>query len=410
MKHTILSLARIAVALLFIFSGIVKCIDPIGGAIKIEDYFMAWGIDAPESVNVVLSFAQNILEFMVGFMLLLDVFVPFSSFIVMCFMIVYTPLTLYIALVNPVTDCGCFGDAVKLSNWATFYKNLVFLPLSILVFVNRSSFTSQLRPLRKGFVVCLGMLVSFCVSFEGLTDEPLIDFRPYKVGTDIRRAMEIPADAPLPEYKTTFLLQKNGEVREFDENSYPYDDSTWVYVDTKTEQISEGYVPPITDFTLIDEQGNLLTEELLNKCGSTYLVISPDVEKMESETIGKIASFAAQCADAGVDFYICTASSGASLRRVADEAQMGFSFLAADETMLKTIMRCNGGLMAIDGGVIVAKYHIDHLPKSPNIASPASTYLLNKEQERARLIVITTILALGFLLVILYTKHKRKSK
>ncbi len=408
MKKIVLNCLRIIIAALFVFSGITKCIDPIGGAIKIEDYFMAWGIDAPESLPLILSFAQNALEFLVGFLLLLKVHVRFSSFVVMCFMIFYTPLTLYIAIANPVSDCGCFGDAVKLSNWGTFIKNLIFLPIAIVVFHNRKLFVSSLRPIKKCVVLCIGLLISILISFGGVTDEPLVDFRPYSVGTHIRSAMEIPADAPLPEYRTTFLLQKDGQISEFDENNYPYDDSTWVFVDSRTEQISEGYVPAIKDFTLLSQEGNMMTDVILDRCEPTYLAIVPSVEKLPIETIEKLGRVAMVLYGSDVPFYVCTASSGSALRQMEDIAQVGFEFLSADETMLKTITRCNGGLIAIEHGTIVAKYHIDHVPALKQLPHPTATYLTNKEAENDRLLFITAILVTGILTSLLYIKHRRK--
>ena len=181
----LLTLMRILLGLLFVFSGFVKCIDPTGGAIKIEDYFVAWGLDVPFSVDMVLSFIQNLLEFSAGFLMLFDLFIPISSLVVLLFMIVFTPLTLYIAIANPVSDCGCFGDAVKLTNWQTFFKNLIFLPMAVLVFANRKKFHSRLRKSGQMSAALIGIITGVLISFTGISDEPWIDFRPFSVGTDI---------------------------------------------------------------------------------------------------------------------------------------------------------------------------------------------------------------------------------
>ena len=170
---------------LFIFSGITKCIDPTGGAIKVEDYFVAWGFDnAPWWLCMALSSIQNVIEFTTGFMLFCGAFIEISSLIALLFMIFFTPLTLYIALANPVSDCGCFGDAFKITNWQTFGKNIFFLAVAILVFVWRHVDDDNATKRWKQLTMTVtGLAVSLLVTIKGVTDEPIIDFRPYAVGS-----------------------------------------------------------------------------------------------------------------------------------------------------------------------------------------------------------------------------------
>lgn len=409
-KSTVFNLLRISLALLFLFSGFVKCVDPMGGAIKIEDYFVAWGIIAPESLTLTLSLVQNCFEFLAGFLLLFNVFVPFASIVTLCFMVFFTPLTLYIAIANPVSDCGCFGDAVKLTNWQTFYKNLIFLPAAILVFANRRNYTSGLRLWRKLIVAIVGVVVAAGVSLSGLTNEPFIDFRPFSVGTDIEASMTIPPDAPMPEYRTTFILEKDGQQQEFDEHSYPYDDSTWVYIDSRTEVIAEGYQPPIKDFSLTDADGYSRTEQVLHSAQPQVLAISPKVEDISPARAKKLAEIAAACSATDAQFFILTASSGVALRNLTDMAEFPFSYLSADETMLKTITRCNPGLIAVQDGIIVAKYHIDHAPEAEQMVQPAAVYLRGVESQRAHLMVLCTIFAAGLVLAFIFNNNKRYLK
>ncbi len=407
-KSLILNLFRLAVGALFMFSGFVKCVDPMGGAIKIGDYFVAWGVDASDLVTVLLSFVQNVVEFMAGFMLILNLFVPASSLVAMLFMIFFTPLTLYIALVNPVSDCGCFGDAVKLTNWQTFFKNLIFLPMSIAVFAQRGLFTSSLRPWKKALAICVGLLISFCVSLQGLTSEPFIDFRPYSVGVDIRRAMDVPEDAAQPEYRTTFILERDGQMQEFDEHTYPYDDPSWKFIDSRTEIISEGYVPDIHDFTFTDESGEVFTDELLNSSTPIILAISPKVENIAPGHLQRLKEIMIACENSDARFFVATSSVGAALRQMENSAEAGFNFLQADETMLKTITRSNPGIFALQNGVVVAKYHIDHVTSADALSRPMSTYLAESEAQRVHLTLLAIIFATGISLLLLYKKHKRK--
>lgn len=410
LKLPLLNTLRFALGVLFLFSGFVKCVDPAGNAIKINDYFVAWGFDVPFAISMFLSFVQNIAEFLAGYMLVFGVAMPAASLVALLFMAVFTPLTLYIAIANPVSDCGCFGDAVKLSNWGTFFKNLVFLPISIVVFAYRKHFVNRLNRWRTASVCGLGALVGFVVSVSGVTNEPFIDFRPYAVGVDIREAMTIPADAPQPEYRSTFILEKDGVQQEFDEMNYPYDDSTWVYVDTRTEVISEGYVPPIKDFTLTDRYGNVVTDDILASGEPVFLLISPKLEEVAAEHVPVVRHLADVALENGHALYIATASLQPAQTQFESAAEYGFDFLTADETMLKTITRCNPGLIVLQHGVVVAKYHINHLPFDKELVNPMASYLRNIEAQNARQKIISTIFALGILLILLYKKHKRNSK
>ena len=278
-KRAIVRVSRLILGALFIFSGLTKCIEPMGGAIKVEDYFVAWGWDGmPWWVCMALSTIQNILEFSTGFMLFCGAFIEVSSAIALSFMVFFTPLTLYIAIANPVSDCGCFGDAFKITNWQTFGKNVFFLAVAIVVFVWRKVEAHDTKRWRQLVMTVTGITVASLITIKGITDEPIIDFRPYAVGTDINASMSIPEGAPQTEYKTTFILEKDGQLKEFDENTYPYDDPTWVYKDTRSEIIKEGYVPPITDFTFTTEDGDLMTDSLLHSSQPIILALSVKLE------------------------------------------------------------------------------------------------------------------------------------
>lgn len=375
-KIAVLRICRIVLGVLFVFSGIVKCIDPMGGAIKIDDYFTAWGwLNAPFGLCLFLSLVQNIVEFLTGYCLLVGVFVPVASAVCLAFMCFFTPLTLYIAIWNPVSDCGCFGDAIKLTNWQTFWKNVLFLALSVVAFLWRRDDLAHRKMWRQIALATMGLLVGLLVSIKGVTDEPMWDFRPYAVGTDIKAAMTIPEGAPLTEYKTTFLLEKDGVIKEFDENNYPYDDSTWVYRDTRSEVISEGYVPPIHDFTFQDDEGTDWSEDILASPKPVFMVISPKLEDAEADDWVKIGHQADMARDRGFDFFVCTSSMEPAFAPTSDAAQTALSFLQADETMLKTMARSNPALMVVQNGVVVAKYNVNHLPFDQDMATPQATFL-----------------------------------
>ncbi|MCQ2214937.1 MAG: DoxX family protein [Bacteroidales bacterium] len=406
----ILNIIRVIVGVLFVFSGVVKCIDPLGGAIKIEDYFVAWGLtEIPMAVCITLSVIQNILEFIVGYSLLFKIYVPLATIGALLFMLIFTPLTLYIAIANPVSDCGCFGDAVKISNWQTFYKNLLFLPMTVLLVIYRNNFNINIRSWKKAIILMCGLVIGFLFMVKGLTDEPVIDFRPYSIGTNIREAMSTPEDAPQAEYKTTFILQKDGIYQEFDENNYPYNDSTWVYVDTHTEVIDEGYVPPIKDFTLIDRYGEVVTDDLLNTEEQIVLVVSPKLNEVDEKEAEKVAHLKDVCDNNDLRFYILTASTFENQQAFSVGTKHDFDYLQGDETMLKTIVRAKAGVIVMQKGNIVAKYHINHIPLDKEWKNPAATYLRNINRSYEQYLIICIIFALALIISnikVKFTIHK----
>lgn len=409
MKDKTITLLRILIGLLFVFSGFVKCIDPIGGAIKIEDYFVAWGLEnIPFSICTALSVIQNVIEFTIGYMLIVRISIPLASTIALAFMCFYTPLTLYIAIVNPVSDCGCFGDAVKLTNWQTFWKNAIFLPIAVYIFINRHNYRNNLSKWRKAAMFSIGFLISVIISAKGITDEPIIDFRPFSVGTDINASMQIPDDAPLPEYKTTFILEKDGVRQEFDENNYPYNDSTWIYIDSKTQVISEGYTPAITDFTLSNAEGDSQTDRILASEKPIILVISPKVEDVSDKHLHLLSDIAKAMEIKDRELHIVTSSSQTAQKQTDSRANNTFSYLQADETMLKTITRSNPGIIVIQNGVIIAKYHIDHLPIQ-GLGDPLSTNLTNIVNENVRLTILSAIFATAFLILLINFRKRHRS-
>lgn len=404
----VLFISRVVVALVFIFSGIVKCIDPTGTAIKIDDYFVAWSMDVPFAVSMVLSVVQSVVEFAVGAMLLVRSWHKYASWCALLFMVLYMPLTLYIAIANPVTDCGCFGDAVKMTNWQTFFKNLVLLPMTILLVRDARNYKN--KNVARDTVSALAFVVlGLYVCKSGITDEPQIDFRPYAVGVNIPKAMEIPEDAAQPEYSTTFVLEKDGKQQEFDEVNYPYNDSTWHFVTSKTEVISEGYVPPIKDFALADRDDNVVTEDILHSAEPIVLAISPRLEDISEEHFEMLKTLQNAARDAGRQFFIITATVD-KMSEFESRAEMGFDFLSADEIMLKTITRANPGIIVLNEGTIVAKYHPDHIEAADLFGNPAAAYLTYQRAAWENVLIGFCICIFVLIILIINLLYKQKAK
>ena len=404
--NLLLKLSRYFLAAIFIFSGFVKAIDPTGGAIKIEDYFNAFGLSAFNSAAFSLSILLALAEFMVGYLLLFKIQSKLASLGALIFMGIFTPLTLYIAIFNPVSDCGCFGDAIKISNWATFYKDLALLPLSIFVFIRHKNINTTMASWKQWTIGCWGVLVIFFVILYALRYEPLIDFRPYAVGTDIKKGMSIPEDAEQPEYETTFILEKGGVRQEFDVDNYPYNDSTWVFIDSKTKVIREGYQPPIKDFVLQNAQGDVVNDRILNSFLPVILVVAPKLEEMEKGAIDKLMKLSHFCLQHNVQSYMATSSLQSDIDRFDQREQIGITYLTGDETMLKTILRSNPGFLIIQNGTIVGKYNLNNLPSEEKLLNPLSTSLDDMRHKNMQLMVLTLIFA-SMILVITLNKNNK---
>ncbi|MDR0845286.1 MAG: DoxX family membrane protein, partial [Tannerella sp.] len=216
---------RVLLGLTFVFSGIVKAIDPVGGALKIEEYLVVFGLDSFSWLSISISIAQAALEFTLGFCLLMGVYRRLTTLLLLIFMCFFTPLTLYIAIFNPVADCGCFGDALIITNWQTFFKNIVLLAAAIFVYIYCKHLASIYSYRTYWFVALFACI--FCVSFcyYNYSHLPIIDFLPYKVGENIPKLMEFPPDAPQDVYH--FIYQKDGVKKEFALADAPVSDSTW---------------------------------------------------------------------------------------------------------------------------------------------------------------------------------------
>ena len=273
----------------------------------------------------------------------------------------FTVLTFYLALENPVQDCGCFGDALVMSNWETFWKNVVIMVFVVIIFINRNKFQSPYSNRQQLGITGISAIIILGFSVYCYHHLPIFDFRPYNVGTHIPDKMKIPEGAPKPEYETILKYKKDGEIREFTMDSLP--DSTWQWVSTENIKIKEGYKPPIEDFTISTLGGEDITDIVLNQNKFTFLLIAYDLgeaDKSEMDEINRLADF---CNNTNNCSFIClTSSLEKDIDAFKDNYGASFPFYQSDEITLKTIVRANPGLMLIKRGTILDKWHNNDLP------------------------------------------------
>lgn len=403
LRITAVNVCRFVLAATFIFSGYVKAIDPLGTLYKLKDYAAAMSLNGllPDWVLVGVAIALGALEFALGVFMLFAVRRHVVSRIMLAFMAAMTVLTLWIFVADPVKDCGCFGDALKLTNDETLLKNIVLSACAALVAwrpVDMARFISRSNQwIVRYYTVAYIVITSvYC-----LYTLPIFDFRPYHVGMNIKQGMEIPEGAEQPEFESTFLLRKNGETREFTLDNYP--DSTWEYVDTRTVQTKKGYEPPIHDFALTScDTGEDITEQVLTKKGYTFLLVSPRLAVADDSNFGDIDQIYEYAEENGIDFYCVTASANDEIERWRDLTGAEYQFCNADETTLKTMIRSNPGLMLLKDGTIIGKWSHNALPQTDDLTAPLQQLTIGKAQndsttERLLIVLLTFFMPLSAL-------------
>ncbi len=403
LRITVVNVCRFVLAATFIFSGYVKAIDPLGTLYKLKDYAAAMSLNGllPDWVLVGVAIALGALEFALGVFMLFAVRRHVVSRITLAFMTAMTVLTLWIFVADPVKDCGCFGDALKLTNGETLLKNIVLIACAALVAWRPADMARFISRSNQWIVRYYTVAYIVITSVYCLYTLPIFDFRPYHVGMNIKQGMEIPEGAEQPEFESTFLLRKNGETREFTLDNYP--DSTWEYVDTRTVQTKKGYEPPIHDFALTScDTGEDITEQVLTKKGYTFLLVSPRLAVADDSNFGDIDQIYEYAEENGADFYCVTASANDEIERWRDLTGAEYQFCNADETTLKTMIRSNPGLMLLKDGTIIGKWSHNALPQTDDLTAPLQQLTIGKAQndsttERLLIVLLTFFLPLSAL-------------
>jgi uncharacterized membrane protein YphA (DoxX/SURF4 family) len=382
MKH-LTNIFRILTGLVFIFSGFVKGIDPMGTAYKISDYLVTFGIGSYDTLSLVLSVLLCTAEFITGIMLISGACTKTASWLAALFMLVFTPLTLYLAIYNPVSDCGCFGDAIHLTNWQTFYKNIIISLFVVFLFIRRKDTSRSLKKQTGIATVTLFILFFWAFIATNILYLPLIDFRAYKPGTDIVKGMIIPEGKHSDKYDIRFIYEKNGEKKLFTLNDYPANDTTWKFVDQQSVLIEKGFVPPIHDFSLTTTDGNDVTKEVLAFPGYTLFMVSGKIEKASVMNLVKGFKAAEAATRNSILFYTLTSSSKDNAKTIS----ANYPVLFCDETTTNTIIRANPGFVLIQNGVVKAMWSVLSLPSPELFNNPARLVSENQFKRTSRLII-----------------------
>ncbi len=371
--------SRVLLGLLFIFSGYVKAIDPIGSqlifAADFEAFHMSFMIPLAMEFGVLLSTVELVL----GFCLLMGLRMVITAWATVFFMGFMTLLTLVLAVFNPVTDCGCFGEAIKLTNWETFFKNIVFDIFVVIVFVERKKYLPLSNCRNEWITTGAFAVLTVLLSIYSYRHLPLIDFLPYKVGVNIQEAMEIPEGAPVDEYETKLIYEKPGEGRQsFTLENYPKDTS-WKFVEAVNVLKKKGYEPPIVDFTINSPYSGYITDSVLNLPGYLFLATLPHAEEASLSHVADINRINDYVlTHEGLHFIGLSGSDDDYINTFARQSGCMYPIYITDEKPLKSMVRSNPGLMLLHNGTIIAKWsHFD----IPGIEKLENKYLKQNPDE-----------------------------
>lgn len=391
--------ARILLGLVFIFSGFVKGIDPMGSAIKFAEYFETFHLTWLTSSALFLSILQSTAEFLIGVALLVGLRMRITAWAALLFMGFFLILTFYIALANPVTDCGCFGDALVISNWQTFYKNIILMGFAIFIFYSRNLYKPYAGPMAEWSLVAFFAVIGAGIFMYCYLHLPIMDFRPFRIGTHIPTKMLLPANAKAPQVEMIFYYEKGGVVKEFTEKTLPWQDTTWKFKDRKDKVISQGDTPPIHGFSIATTADEDITQRVLADTSYSFVFVAQDADKVRPEQWEQIQQYYHFAQENGRKFYVLTSTPPESAGQIKQRQHLAFDFCFTDETALKTMIRANPGLVLLKDGIVLGMWHYNDFPKPEyfkgNILSTVLTDN-NKSMEWKRIL----ILSLGFLIIL----------
>jgi len=359
-------LLRIVVGVLFIFSGLVKANDPLGLSYKMNEFFEVWHMTVLLPYSLGLSIAMIAFEIIAGMALLLGYAFRIFSFLLLLLITFFTFLTAYVLFSGKIKECGCFGDCIKITNTETFYKDVALLVMSIVLF----AFRKRIKPLLRGYpgaaMMILTAFFAFGIQWWALEHLPFHDCLPFKAGNNLWEKTQLPPGAQPAVYETRLVYQKDGVKKEFTMENYPWQDSTWVFVEQKTTLVKEATGDAeIKDFVLNDYDGNNHTEEVLKAQGYQFLFFIRSVDKARKDNIDRLKHLMDEAEKLNIPSYILSSSDKESTMAFLQKYGLGkFRVFSVDGTASKTGMRSDPGLMLLENGTVRGKWSFRDYPKT----------------------------------------------
>lgn len=372
MKY-ILWLLRIVVGVLFIFSGLIKANDPQGLSYKMNEFFEVWHMAWMMPYSLALSVIMIAFEVIAGVAVLLGYAYRVFSFLLLLLITFFTFLTAYVLFSGKIKECGCFGDCIKITNEETFWKDVALLVMILILFFFRNRVKPVFKPYPSIALLILTTFFAFGIQWYVLEHLPFYDCLPYKKGVDINVDRQIPPGAIPDKYESVMIYAKDGVQKEFTMENYPWQDTTWVFVDRKDKLVQKGNAEPkIKDFVITDADGNEQTEQILTTPGYTFLLFIKDPTTARTDNMDVLRQLIAEANSNNIPFYVLCSASAEVSEKYRKEWGLNAPFYVLDVTTSKTAMRNNPGLMLLERGVIRGKWSFRDYPQSVSAATEKS--------------------------------------
>ncbi len=383
MKQFVLQISRILVGFLFIFSGLIKANDPLGFGYKLQEYFEVFHIGFLDNYAVAIAILLCTLEIVLGALLLLGFWAQKVVQGLLILILFFTFLTFYSAFFKVVTSCGCFGDAIPLTPWQSFSKDLVLLVLILIIYVRRNSLLPLVSSQKARQLISTGLIAS-ALGFGLYTYNflPIIDFLPYKIGNNIPQLMISPPGAPQDIYEITYELKnkRTGESRTMTDKEYLkteiWKDKNWVITgDPITVLIKKGYDVKIKDLKISDSMGTDYTAEIFENPFYNLVIVAYDLSKTDPNGIGNLNAIAINAAENfNIRTVLLTSASAQDAEAFSKTNKLVMEVYHADGIPLKSMVRANPGVLLLKNGTVINKWHYHNLPSYDELAD---TYFKN---------------------------------
>ena len=408
--YTVLTnICRVLLALVLVLSGFVKAVDPKGTMYKLQEYTDAFSIDV-FSNDWLLFFAIILAagEFLLGLFMLMGAYRRFVAYMVFLVFVLFTPFTLYVAVTDAIPDCGCFGDAIAMSATTSFLKNLVLLLLSLIVFLGRRRYVVNISAKNRWMVVLFSVFYIALVETMSLSYVPVLDFRNYAVGNNLRELVQGESDT----YKIMRIFEKDSVQRAFEMDSLP--DETWRFVEDRSVLVAEGRKPVIGDFAILDWESDYdVASDVLADTGYVCILVSEFLEDASVGRVDKINDLYDYSLEHNVTFFAATSSDEADIELWRKRTGAEYPIYWADNVMLRGMTRANPGVLLLNNGVVVGKWNVAGMPEAEQMMSPES---FRKEKDEVfgingrKFWVLLLVLPLAVIVLIdLATGRKKKT-
>ncbi|OPZ95785.1 MAG: hypothetical protein BWY72_01963 [Bacteroidetes bacterium ADurb.Bin416] len=381
----------------FLFSGFVKALDPAGAVIKLDDYATAFGLTIIPLFTYLTAFLQAAFEFALGAFVLLGLYKRLTAWLVLLFMGIMTPFTLYLALANPVSDCGCFGEAITLTNWETFGKNVVLFVFSVFFYLFYARTWTLFGHRTSRWAATWVVLFPLLIAIHAYRHQPMIDFRPFKPGTDLRALTTAVPDS----FSYSFIYEKEGIRQPFTIDQLPASDEGWTYVDRSEQLVKAGKSPVIDNLAILHPDAGDITASLLADTSYVFLYVADKLETADRRRVPDAREAYAYAHTYGYAFYGLTASDQTTIDEWRYEYDTPFEFCTADDRLLTTMTRSNPGLILIKNGVVLRKWAYRDIPEFASLDKPLYESSIGQPRHRSLFRVLGLSL-LVFLFPLLY--------